>query len=68
MGSGNRIGDAMMGVEVPALLLWGNRDPFCPAEVGKRGREGGYWCIVPYRHTGVSHSSRMGLFPLAYEA
>ncbi|CAM9500507.1 unnamed protein product [Ascophyllum nodosum] len=32
MGSGNRIGEAMAGVNVPALLLWGTRDPFCPAE------------------------------------
>lgn len=38
MGSGNRIGDAMAGVEVPALLLWATRDPICPAEVGKRRR------------------------------
>lgn len=33
MGSGNRIGDAMMGADVPAMVLRGSRDPFCPAEV-----------------------------------
>ena len=33
MGSGNRIGEALAGVDVPALLLWGTRDPFCPADV-----------------------------------
>ncbi|CAM9223043.1 unnamed protein product [Scytosiphon promiscuus] len=32
MGSGNRIGDAMAGAEVPALVLRGSRDPFCPEE------------------------------------
>ncbi|CAM9500439.1 unnamed protein product [Ascophyllum nodosum] len=32
MGSGNTIGEAMTGVDVPALLLWGTRDPLCPAE------------------------------------
>lgn len=33
MGSGNMIGDAMKGSEVPAMVLRGSRDPFVPAEV-----------------------------------
>ncbi|CAN0516739.1 unnamed protein product [Ectocarpus sp. 12 AP-2014] len=32
MGSGNMIGDAMKGSEVPAMVLRGSRDPFVPAE------------------------------------
>ncbi len=34
MGSGNMIGDAMTGAEVPAMVLRGSRDPFCLPEVG----------------------------------
>lgn len=34
MGSGNRIGDAMTGVDVPAMVLRGSRDSFCLPEVG----------------------------------
>lgn len=33
LGSGNRIGDAMAGADVPALVLRGSRDSFVPAEV-----------------------------------
>lgn len=41
MGSGNRISDAMQGAEVPALVLRGSRDPFCPEEVSP-----GLRCII----------------------
>ena len=34
LGSGNRIGDALSGIEnLPALIIRGSRDPFCPKEV-----------------------------------
>lgn len=36
MGSGNRIGEAMAGLDVPALLFRGTRDPFCPADVRRK--------------------------------
>ncbi|CAM9222912.1 unnamed protein product [Scytosiphon promiscuus] len=36
MGSGNMIGDVMTGAEVPAMVLRGSRDPFCPEEALKK--------------------------------
>lgn len=33
LGAGNRIGDAMSGASVPAMLVRGSRDPFTPPEV-----------------------------------
>ena len=44
MGSGNMVGDALAGVDVPALVLRGSRDPFCPPEVRARGKR----MVVPY--------------------
>ena len=37
MGSGNRISDALAGADVPAMVLRGTRDPFCPPEVRSNG-------------------------------
>ena len=33
LGSGTRIGDALAGAGVPAMLVTGSRDPFTPPEV-----------------------------------
>lgn len=45
MGSGSMIGDVLANKDLPALVLRGSRDPFCPKEVNKSPEKSPFVCF-----------------------
>eukprot|EP00752_Nemacystus_decipiens_P003850 g3542.t1 len=70
MGSGTRIGDAMAGTGVPAMLVTGSRDPFTPPEdlekaAHKLPKDTESVVVEGGNHRGFAHYTRQ---PLDWEA